>query len=76
MGFITGGIIEILIILATIVIGIYTYDEIRRQNSSLKVMLIGIGIILFAIAIQIYTLKMIIVILGFITIIYGAKKNS
>ena len=74
MVFITGRIIDMLIILGTIVIGIYTYDEIRRQNSSLKVMLIGIGIILFAIVIQIYTLKMIIGILGFITIVYGAKK--
>lgn len=63
-----------LIILAIIVIGIYTYDEIRRQNSSLKVMLIGIGIILFAIVLQAYTLKMIIAILGFVTIVYGAKK--
>jgi len=74
LGFITGRIIEMLIILAIIVIGIYTYDEIRRQNSSLKVMLIGIGIILFAIVLQAYTLKMIIAILGFVTIVYGAKK--
>lgn len=74
LGFITRRIIEMLIILAIIVIGIYTYDEIRRQNSSLKVMLIGIGIILFAIVLQAYTLKMIIAILGFVTIVYGAKK--
>ncbi|VYT84053.1 hypothetical protein [Clostridium tertium] len=76
MGFITGKIIDVLIIIATIIIGIYAYDEIRRQDSSLKVMLIGIGIILFAIVNPIFILKMITGILGFITIIYGAKKNN
>ena len=67
---------SLVIIIVLIFLGLYIFKEITSQKSSIKTMIIGITIILLAMAINMYIISKIVAILGTLVVLYGAKKTE
>ena len=67
---------SLVIIIVLIFLGLYIFKEITSQKSSIKTMIIGITIILLAMAINMYIISNIVAILGTLVVLYGAKKTE
>lgn len=67
---------SLVIIIVLVFLGLYIFKEITSQKSSIKTMIIGIAIILLAMAINMYIISKIVAILGTLVVLYGAKKTD
>lgn len=67
---------SLVIIIVLIFLGFYIFKEVTSQKSSIKTMIIGITIILLAMAINMYIISKIVAILGTLVVLYGAKKTD
>lgn len=67
---------SLVIIIVLVFLGLYIFKEVTSQKSSIKTMIIGIAIILLAMAINMYIISKIVAILGTLVVLYGAKKTD
>lgn len=65
---------SLVIIIVLIFLGLYIFKEITSQRSSIKTMIIGLAIILLAMAINMYIITKVVAILGVLVVIYGSRK--
>lgn len=65
---------SLLVIIALIFLGLYVFKEITSQRSSIKTMIIGLAIILLAMAINMFIITKVVAIIGVLVVIYGSKK--
>ena len=59
-----------------ILLGLYVYKVIKKQTSSLKIMIIGIAVILFSILVSMPIIKIIIGALGILVVLFGANRSE
>ncbi|MDU5106728.1 hypothetical protein [Clostridium sp.] len=64
----------LVIIIVLIFLGLYILKEITNQRSSIKTMIIGLAIILLAMAINMFIITKVVAILGVLVVIYGSRK--
>lgn len=65
---------SLVIIIVLIFLGLYILKEITNQRSSIKTMIIGLAIILLAMAINMFIITKVVAILGVLVVIYGSRK--